>query len=96
MADHRVAPEATTLRASATATSAVDRVILTTSANGIGCSVGEGGEMGDRLAGEEGDEGAVDEPEESGCGAFSPDVWQPASSTVTSAADAAGPLIRPA
>jgi len=96
MAGHRVAPEATTLRASTTATSAVGRVILTTSANGIGCSVGEGGEVADRLAGEEGDEGAVDEPEESGCGAFSPDAWQPASSIVTSAADAAGPLIRPA
>lgn len=96
MAGHRVAPEATTLRASTTATSAVGRVILTTSANGIGCSVGEGGEVADRLAGEEGDERAVDEPGESGCGALTPDAWQPASSTVTSAADAAGPLIRPA
>lgn len=96
MAGHRVAPEATTLRAATTATSAVGRVILTTSANGIGCSFGEGGEVADRLAGAEGDEGAVDEPEESGCGAFSPDAWHPASSIVTSAADAAGPLIRPA
>ena len=71
MADHRVAPEATTLRASATATSAVGRVTLTTSANGIRWSVGKGVEVGDGLAGEEGDGGAVDEAEESGCGAFS-------------------------
>jgi hypothetical protein len=95
MADHRFAPEATTLRASATATSAVGRVTLTTSANGIRCSIAKGVEVGDRL-GEVGDEGAVVEAEESGCGAFSPDAWQPASSTVTSAAAAAGPLIRPA
>jgi hypothetical protein len=96
MADHRVAPEATTLRASATSTSAVGRVTLTTSANGIGWSVGKGVEVGDGLAGEEGDGRAVDEAEESGCGAFSAEAWQPASNTVTSAADAAGPLIRPA
>ena len=96
MADHRVAPEATTLRASATATSAVGRVTLTTSTNGIRCSVGRGVEAGDGLRGEVGDDGAVVEPEESGCGTFPPGAWQPASSTVTSAADAAGPLIRPA
>ena len=96
MADHRFAPEATTFLASATATSAVGRVTLTTSANGIRCSIGKGVEVGDRPVGEVGDEGAVVEAEESGCGAFSPGAWQPASSTVTSAAAAAGPLIRPA
>jgi len=35
MADHRVAPDATTRRASASRTSAVGRLAFTTSANGI-------------------------------------------------------------
>ena len=97
MSDQRVAPEATTLRATATATSAVGRVEWTTSASGIeyfaeGVGVAgvapTPGEM--ELAGSE-ERPAVGE----GCG-LPPDAWQPASRAMARAADPARALIRPA
>ena len=95
IADQRPAPEATTRRASATATSAVDRVAWTTSASGMrywGEGVGPAGDGGvsEGLVGSVVDTGLV---ERSGT---SPDTWQPASIATARVTEAAPAFIRPA
>ena len=97
MSDQRVAPDATTLRASATGTSAVGRVAWTTSASGTEYA-GDGARVaGDGLTLGEVELAGAEEPLAvgDGCG-LSPDAWQPASSNTTRAADPARALIRPA
>jgi hypothetical protein len=97
IADQRPAPEATTRRASATATSAAGRVAWTTSASGMrywGEGVGPAGDGGvpEGLIGSVGgdDTGLVDRS------GTSPDGWQPASIATARATEAAPAFIRPA
>jgi hypothetical protein len=97
IADQRLAPEVTTRRASATATSAVGRVAWTTSASGMrywgeGVGAAPDGGASEGLVGSVGgdDTGLV---ERSGT---SPDAWQPASIATARATEAAPAFIRPA
>jgi hypothetical protein len=96
MSDQRVAPDATTLRASATATSAVGRVAWTTSASGTeyaggGARVAGGGPT----LGEVDVAGAEEAPAGSDGRKSSPVAWQPTSSNTTSAANPARAVIPP-
>lgn len=96
MSDQRVAPDATTLRASATATSAVGRVAWTTSASGTeyagdGARVVEGGPTLDAV-----DVAGAEEAPAGGDGrGSSPVAWQPTSNNTTSAANPARAIIPP-
>jgi hypothetical protein len=96
MSDQRVAPDATTLRASASATFDVGRVAWTTSASGTEYA-GDGARVaeGEVTLGEVEMAGAEEAPAGDDAGS-SPVVWQPASSSTTNATDTALSLIRPA
>jgi hypothetical protein len=97
MSDQRVARDATTLRASATGTSAVGRVVWTTSASGTECFAEGVGVAGGALTLGEVEVAGSDEPPAVGEGSgLPPDAWQPPSKTMARAADPARALIRPA
>jgi len=98
MADQRVPPDATTFLALATETSATCRVAWTAKARGIVAQLGAGVPLavGEVNAGAVGESAGMDESAGMEGGELAPDAWQPASTSPTSAADAARAVIRPA
>src|SRR5688500_6674446 len=96
MSDQRVAPDATTLRASATATSAVGRVAWTTTASGTEYA-GDGARVagGGATLGEEDAAGSEEAPAGGDGGRSSPVAWQRTSSNTARAANPARAILPP-